>query len=242
MGTGVVVDGYEIQNWHTVAILELAQTRREQARGRASESVHVEKQVTKRRNRNTMKELKIGSQMKISYGQACELHRRYLAGESLAEIAGEYGITMTTAVNYFRRLELTYPRPKSEGPEVAAVPPTPDEQLESAPPDTETQMDEPEALGVAEDAEAVARSRARALHASAGDSRVIAVQELPSVLARKPYMTPRILESGSMLNVGNPHAAAKLVENLVAELNRVPGVQAYFEWRAEGQMGQPLGR
>lgn len=32
MGTGVVVNGYEIQNWHTVSILELARARREQER------------------------------------------------------------------------------------------------------------------------------------------------------------------------------------------------------------------
>ncbi len=30
MGTGIVVNGYEIRNWHTVSILELARARREQ--------------------------------------------------------------------------------------------------------------------------------------------------------------------------------------------------------------------
>lgn len=32
MSTGVVVDGYEIRNWHTVSILELARARREQGK------------------------------------------------------------------------------------------------------------------------------------------------------------------------------------------------------------------
>lgn len=32
MSTGVVVNGYEIRNWHTVSILELARARREQGR------------------------------------------------------------------------------------------------------------------------------------------------------------------------------------------------------------------
>ena len=90
----------------------------------------------------------------------------------------------------------------------------------------------------------MARERARDLHERVvADTKVIAVQELPSpMLARKQYNVPRILESGLMLDVMNPHAAAKLVEGLVAKLNEVPGVQAYFEWRAEGRTGQPLGR
>lgn len=123
----------------------------------------------------------------------------------------------------------------------AAVPPTPDEQ-----------MDEPESVvaaatepaPVVEDVQALARQRARDLHERVvADTQVIAVQELPSpMLARKQYSVPRILESGSVLSINNPHAAAKLVENLVAELNSIPGVQAYFEWRAEGRTGQPLGR
>lgn len=119
------------------------------------------------------------------------------------------------------------------------------------PPAPAEQMDEPESIvaaatepvPVVEDVQALARERARELHAGAGDSRVIAVQELPSpLLARKQYGVPRILESGSVLSVNNPHAAAKLVEGLVAELNQIPGVQAYFEWRSEGRTGQPLGR
>lgn len=141
------------------------------------------------------------------------------------------------------------------------------ETLVAAAPPADDQMDDPELMVAAaveapvvdevaplaaapepppadEDVAAVARQRARELHRKAqGAHMVVAAQELPThpVLARKQYSAPRILESGVMF-VNNPHAAAKLVENLVAELNRVPGVQAYFEWRAEGRTGQPLGR
>lgn len=122
----------------------------------------------------------------------------------------------------------------------------------SEPPASDEQMDDPELVVAAapepppadEDVAAVARQRARELHRKAqGAHMVVAVQELPvsPVLARKQYSAPRILESGAMF-VNNPHAAAKLVENLVAELNQVPGVQAYFEWRSQGSVGQPLAR
>ncbi len=97
------------------------------------------------------------------------------------------------------------------------------------------QMDDPELAAAAQD---LARSRARELHGM-----VIAVQELDSpVLARKQYDVPRILESGTLFEMANPHAAAKMVEGLVAKLNQVPGFQAYFEWRTEGRTGQPLAR
>ncbi len=102
----------------------------------------------------------------------------------------------------------------------------------------------PEPPPADEDVAAVARQRARELHRKAqGAHMVVAAQELPThpVLARKQYSAPRILESGAMF-VNNPHAAAKLVEGLVAELNQVPGVQAYFEWRSQGAAGQPLAR
>ena len=142
------------------------------------------------------------------------------------------------------------------------------ETLVAAAPPADDQMDDPELMVAAaveapvvdevaplaaapepppadEDVAAVARQRARELHRKAqGAHMVVAVQELPSpapVLARKQYSAPRILESGVMF-VNNPHAAAKLVEGLVAELNQVPGVQAYFEWRSQGSVGQPLAR
>lgn len=133
----------------------------------------------------------------------------------------------------------------------------------SSEPPTSDQMDDPELMVAAvvvdkvapiaaapapppadEDVAAVARQRARELHRKAqGAHMVVAAQELPThpVLARKQYSAPRILESGAMF-VNNPHAAAKLVEGLVAELNQVPGVQAYFEWRSQGAAGQPLAR
>lgn len=116
------------------------------------------------------------------------------------------------------------------------------------------QMDDPEMSArptavspfptIPEATDELARQRARELHRKAqGAHMVVAAQELPThpVLARKQYSAPRILESGAMF-VNNPHAAAKLVEGLVAELNQVPGVQAYFEWRSQGSVGQPLAR
>lgn len=248
MGTGVVVNGYEIRNWHTVSILELSRARKEQARGREVATV-VEAKKSKGKTNRRSKDMP--RELLISEEKARELNRRYLAGESLPEISGEYGVTHFTAINYFKRYGLTYPRPKAGAAEVS---PTPDEPLAITTPGDDEQMDEPEAVVAAastptpepppsdEDVLTLARSRARELHINAGDSRVIAVQELTPVLARKQYSVPRILESGSLLNIGNPHAAAKLVENLVAELNQVPGVQAYFEWRSEGRMGQPLAR
>ena len=121
-------------------------------------------------------------------------------------------------------------------------------------PTSDGQMDDPEMSArptavspfptIPEATDELARQRARELHRKAqGVHMVVAVQELPvaPVLARKQYSAPRILESGAMF-VNNPHAAAKLVENLVAELNQVPGVQAYFEWRSQGSVGQPLAR
>ncbi len=231
MSTGVVVNGYEIRNWHTVSILELARARQEKNQPVV---VPVNQKMSKKKTRRS----RAMREMMISAEQVKELNARYLAGESLQEIAGGYGISHFTAIKYFGRLGLTYPRPKADVV-AAAVPPTPDEQ-----------MDEPESIvaaapspsPVVEDVEALARQRARDLHERVvADTQVIAVQELP-MLARKQYSLPRILESGSVLSINNPHAAAKLVEGLVAKLNEVPGVQAYFEWRAEGQTGQPLAR
>lgn len=195
-------------------------------------------------------------EMMISEERVEELNARYLQGESLPDIVGDYAITFSTAINYFKRLGLTYPRPKVT---VTGLPPRltrdkPTSNIAAAvPPAPNGQMDEPETVAAAapspspvvEDVQALARERARDLHERvAGDTNVIAVKELPSpMLARKQYSVPRILESGSMLmSINNPHAAAKLVENLVAELNQIPGVQAYFEWRSEGRTGQPLGR
>lgn len=132
-------------------------------------------------------------------------------------------------------------RPQPELPE-------PVTKVTSEPPASDGQMDDSEMLArptavspfptTSEATDELARQRARELHRKA--QTIVAVQELP-MLARKQYSAPRILESGAMF-VNNPHAAAKLVENLVAELNQVPGVQAYFEWRSQGSVGQPLAR
>lgn len=47
MSTGVVVNGYEIRNWHTVSILELARARREQGQ---AVPVVVEPKKSKKKN------------------------------------------------------------------------------------------------------------------------------------------------------------------------------------------------
>lgn len=120
-------------------------------------------------------------------------------------------------------------------------------KVTSEPPAGGEQMDDPELVVAAApveppptvDTTELARQRARELHSQA--QMVIAAQPL-TVFSRKHYSAPRILESGSLLNISNPHAAAKLVENLVTELNQIPGVQAYFEWRSQGAVGQPLAR
>lgn len=224
-------------------------------------------------------------QMLISEKAVRELNARYLDGESLPAIVGDYSITFSTAVNYFKRLGLTYPRPKTEAPsdcnttvshpghataatalreygfseeEIAAAiakdKPQPElpkgaepiTKVTSEPPADE-QMDDPELVVSAapepspadEDVAAVARQRARELHQAA--QMVIATQPL-TVFSRKQYAAPRVLESGSLFEIANPHAAAKLVEGLVSRLNEIPGVQAYFEWRSQGSVGQPLAR
>lgn len=237
MSTGVVVNGYEIRNWHTVSILELARARREQGQ-RVAVPVKAEVSGTKKNRRSK----------DMSGRQAIEIDEEQVKGwvtatqregTSWASLSRASGLSTPLIKDRVARFLEANPG-FIETVVAAAVPPAPDEQ-----------MDEPESIvaaatepvPVVEDVQALARERARELHAGAGDSRVIAVQELPlPLLARKQYSVPRILESGSVLSVNNPHAAAKLVEGLVAELNQIPGVQAYFEWRSEGRTGQPLGR
>lgn len=48
MSTGVVVNGYEIRNWHTVSILELARARREQSQPVV---VPVNQKMSKKKNK-----------------------------------------------------------------------------------------------------------------------------------------------------------------------------------------------
>ena len=185
---------------------------------------------------------------KLDKNAVRELLLMHSEGKPLAEIATRFGVSKETVSYHVARRDRglkSNPAPRKKG--VAFVDPPEDVPMTtvSAPPSPA--MDDPTPDAAAPEPSPVvvelARGRARELHASAGDSRVIAVQELPSpLLARKQYSVPRILESGSMIDVANPHAAAKLVEGLVARLNEVPGVQAYFEWRAEGRTGQPLGR
>lgn len=169
--------------------------------------------------------------------QIRQIHERYMAGESLADCVAGHGLSVSTAISRFNKMGLKYPRPKAT---VTGLPPrfTLDKPISNiaaaVPPAPDGQMDEPETAvaaatepaPVVEGAQALARQRARDLHERVvADTQVIAVQELPSpMLARKQYSVPRILESGSMLDFMNPR------------------VQAYFEWRAEGRTGQPLGR
>ncbi len=236
MSTGVVVNGYEIRNWHTVSILELARARKQ---GREVAPVMIESKKSKKKMNRRSKNMAGRQAFAIDEEQVkawvVATKRDGISWASLSRASGLSTPLIKDRVARFLEANPGF----IETVVAAAVPPTPDEQ-----------MDEPESIvaaapspsPVVEDVEALARQRARDLHERVvADTQVIAVQELP-MLARKQYSVPRILESGSVLSINNPHAAAKLVEGLVAKLNEVPGVQAYFEWRAEGRTGQPLGR
>lgn len=182
--------------------------------------------------------------------------RRYVQGKSVKDLARQYHIAQprireVLAQGGVETRKRGFSVPVAISPEPPADDQMDDPELMVAVAVEAPVVDEvaplaaaPEPSPADEDVAAVARQRARELHRKAqGAHMVVAVQELPvaSVLARKQYSAPRILESGAMF-VNNPHAAAKLVENLVAELNQVPGVQAYFEWRSQGSVGQPLAR
>lgn len=282
MSTGVVVNGYEIRNWHTVSILELYRARKGQERGREPGQPALEQKSKDRTQRSK-------SMAKLTKEQVQDLYALADKGKPVAEIAATFGITEAGVAYHLRSKAIKEKRATAKpqrklgkkgkaaakvdtalhpGHEAAAtalrecgfsaaeiqevIAPKaaePVTKVTSEPPAGGEQMDDPELVVAAapepiadEAALELGRTRARYLHATT--SRVIAVQELPtlsrSVLARQQYEAPRILESGSVVDVANPHAAAKLVENLVAELNQVPGVQAYFEWRSQGSVGQPL--
>lgn len=236
MSTGVVVNGYEIRNRHTVSILELARARREQGQPVV---VPVKREMSKKMKRRS-KDMR---EMKISEEEVRGLYDRYFSGESLVEVAGEYDISSATAVNYFKRLGLVYPRPK-----VLAVPPTPDEQLAATPPADVEQMDEPEAVDAAaptepepateitlQDVWTQVKERTRELR-----ERVGAVQELPSpVLARKQYQPPQVLAFGNLhgVNVDNAMPVARMVGKLVEELNGIPGVKTSFNFSYSMHVG-----
>ena len=279
MSTGVVVNGYEIRNWHTVSILELARARREQGQPVPVEKIEkVQKKKLAKRSKGMSKKVEISEEQARAWAIAYERDRASMSSLSRASGVSAYIIgrriddylkanpDFATKLDQLKLTKEPDLSTKVDAPDCNTTVLHPghaaaadvmrqagfDESeikqaiAADAPPAPDEQMDEPEAVMPSTEIvvqQALARSRARELHTNAGDSRVVAVQELPSpLLARKQYSVPRILESGSMIDVANPHAAAKLVEGLVARLNEVPGVQAYFEWRAEGRTGQPLGR
>lgn len=176
--------------------------------------------------------------------EICDLYRE---GKSVAALARQFAIGQTRVRSILKEHGVAL-RSRSQSP--AHTEPPADDQMNVGSAATEGLPELIVSVAAApepiadEAALELGRTRARDLHATT--SRVVAVQELPtlsrSVLARQQYEAPRILESGSVVDVANPHAAAKLVEGLVARLNEVPGFQAYFEWRSQGAVGQPLAR
>jgi hypothetical protein len=236
MSTGVVVNGYEIRNWHTVSILELARARRKQVQ--PVPDVADQKMSKRQINRRSKTMTKQISDEQI-HAWVVANKRDGMALASLSRASGVSVPTIKARMGKFLEANPAF----LASLDAAAVPSVPEAAAEDAP-----AMDDPEMVAGQEEPTAAANedlARARARELRAKSSMVIAVQplsDIPSVLARKqPYDAPRVLGSGSVLEMTHPQAAVKLVERLVASLNQA-GVQAYFEWRAEGQTGQPLAR
>lgn len=181
-------------------------------------------------------------------------------GKTIREIAQTYGVSTSTVCKYTTGAPLSKGKqPKKPAATKVVTRPAAPQMDDPAPEsrklkltksaDPSTLVDAPDVLQPPppdeefvspEQLAQLVKERVKDLHQQAPGGMVIAAE--PIMLARKQYSVPRILEAGTLFEVTNPHAAAKLVEGLVARLNEVPGVQAYFEWRAEGQTGQPLAR
>lgn len=254
MSTGVVINGYEIRNWHTVSILELARARQGQAQPVPVEKVQKKKPA--KRSKDMSKKVEISEEQARAWAIAYERDRASMSSLSRASGVSAYVISrriddylkanpdFATKLDQLKLTKEPDLSTKVDAPDCNTTVLHPghaaaadvmrqagfDEgEIKQAiaadvPPTPDEQMDDPESI----------------VAAAANDTRIIQVQELTVTPQRplRPYTPPAVVFDGALVDLVRPGivrpanvtAVGQMVQALVEELNTIPGVTAFFDF------------
>lgn len=234
MSTGVVINGYEVRNWHTVSIIELARARKGQGqkqRPTPTSPPKPEKKtiVSNKRSRN-VKGKTNNPKTRAAKGQrgfqARELsdeEKQFIVANVNAMPVIDLARTMHRGTKVIRDyidvqgIEIKRGR-KSAAPE---PPHLADLVAEAAANPPDPAMDDPTP------------------DAAATDTRVIQVHDL-TVTPQRPYTPPAIIFDGVLSELVRPQnvtTVARTVVKLVEAMNAIPGVTASFRFGFQLEAG-----